>query len=501
MMSHRPPAARRPILLAALVALATIIAACTSQTSASDAGAHPKLGAAPAPPGGLTLPAIFVDPQGSALDGRGVPCASDLNTGTQATCGGAGTGPLKTWAGVTQLWGCSNVFACYPVLRQNTTITFLSSHTDNTDPVPFTPVLANGAWAAIVGNLGTAQVVVAGVLANVTAKTRATPQLLQASVTNGDGGGGLTGTATAPNLIVNATHSSKAWTNAVVSGSTYSISQPLSPIAIGSYAGVATEVDTWANGDTVTAYTPVAVNIVKVAPQIVDFNASTFGSAVYLQNLNILDPSGATNDTSEFGRGVVALDIQSQRFIAMASAYIDGPISFVNGSTGWGFVDTWMNGGISGGPQAATSSLPSIFGGIPRAVSAQAYIDYDAYILTNSTAYQTGFVYVNSGRTLTFNGSSGVAGANSGNFWGTGTVNASGDCRVSYPAGSGKGASTFVGVTLNANGQTKSCLDVPSAAATFSTCNVTLSAANLDSNLGTTTGCLVGPGSAFCNAP
>lgn len=72
MLTHRLPAARRPILLAVLVALAVILAACTPQPSTSDAGTHPKLGAAPAPPGGLTIPALFVDPQGSALDGRGV---------------------------------------------------------------------------------------------------------------------------------------------------------------------------------------------------------------------------------------------------------------------------------------------------------------------------------------------------------------------------------------------------------------------------------------------
>ena len=490
---------RTAAAFAVLCIAALCLSACAPTTPQTQDTTHHRVGSAldqPFPNEWQTG-AWWVDP--ANVTG----CANDNNTGTSATCtAGTNVGPLASWQGLNVLkWGCRGSPAGCPRLRQNTTITFLSSHSSNADPVVFVPTLEAGAWAAIVGNLGTAQTTISsGVLANITAKNRSTPQLLQASVTNGDGGTGLAPTGNVPQLIINTTHPSRAWTNVVVTGSTYSITEPLVAIAAGAYAGTATEVDTWANGDVVAVYNPVSVDLVRVAPLVGD-NSGSFSNGVYLETLVAYDPGGATNDLVEIGRSVVATDVNFARSIALQATYSDGPISFSPTNAGWGCIDCWVNGAIVGGPSPYGSPMPAVFGGRETVNAYGAYVDYDAILANNSSAYQVGNVFVISGKTLSFTGSSAITGVGSGTIWGTGTVNAAGDCRVSYPAGASKAAATFTGVTLNANGQTKTCLEVPSSASAFATCNTTLSAANLDTNLGATAGCLVGPGAAFCNSP
>jgi hypothetical protein len=73
---------------------------------------------------------------------------------------------------------------------------------------------------------------------------------------------------------------------------------------------------------------------------------------------------------------------------------------------------------------------------------------------------------------------------------------------ISYIAGAGGAVSSFAGTTIYVNVQkTKVCLGVPTVSA-LGACNLTLSAAQLDANLGATAGCMYVPGQAsYCNAP
>lgn len=500
---------------AVLAVLVLVLSACVPTSTSSgpppSPEQHHKVGSPvdqPFPSEWNTA-AWWIDP------GNSSGCASDNNTGTSATCvTGTNTGPLLTWGNLqVQKWGCrGNPIGC-PRLRQNTTITFLSSQSGNTDPIVNLPQLEAGAWEAIVGNLGVAQTLTSTTLASVTAKNRATPQLLQAAFSGSalDGGSYTPAVSqTSSQLIVNTTHPSRAWLNAQVSGSTYSVSQPLAAIAAGAYASTATEVDTWANSDAVTIYQPVSLNIVRVQPTVADNNAS-ISTAVYLQTFSQLDPQGAGYDPSYIGSRVVITDsMMAGRWVVLDSTSQDGVASLSNGA-GWGLVNVYMGIGMIGGPTAIAGNAAAFFGGVVAATNASTLpgtvFDFDSIVRGPTSAYSAGNVFVASGPTCggscwTYAGSSGIAGRGNGEFWGAGTVNAAADCRVSYPAGAGKAAATFVGVTLTVNGGTKGCIMNPAAASAFATCNTTLSAANLDSNCGATTPCCItGAGPAFCNAP
>jgi hypothetical protein len=219
-----------------------------------------------------TVPAWFVN-RSTGSDGN--------------TCTTSGS-PCKTYAEIAARWGTYS-----PRLRQNTTITFLApGETDGTDPVYFNPYVENHAQVKVVCPLdGTTQVGSAVTLASVTAKVRATPQLLQADLGSADAGASLTTNL----LLVNATHPSSAWTYKVVSGTIFSLSQPLllpvDPFGI----SFPSEVDTWANGDTVNVYNPVKINLVQVKPVFSDENNYPDGGAglqqaLIIQNCTIFDP-------------------------------------------------------------------------------------------------------------------------------------------------------------------------------------------------------------------
>ena len=79
--------------------------------------------------------------------------------------------------------------------------------------------------------------------------------------------------------------------------------------------------------------------------------------------------------------------------------------------------------------------------------------------------------------------------------------NAANYSRIKYTTGAGGAVATFVNTGgLQINGQTLSCLGVPSVGTPTFTCNITVSPTNLDANLGATSGCLFTEGGgAFCN--
>ena len=361
----------------------------------------------------LTQAAWYIDPA-NGYDGY---------NGTSATFTSGVTGPLKTWAHLVSLWGTYS-----PRLRQNTTITFVTGHTDNTDPVYFNPYLEAGAYAVIQGTLGAAQQIATGTLGTVTAKNRTTPQLLNAILTSGLSVG---------QLIVNATHSSRAWLYKNVTGNTWAISQPLAPISIPSLSA-ATEVDTWTTGDTYTVYQPVQVNIAQVNPNYTDYS-SGFNTGVFLYQLQVFDPRGATDDLLTLGQsGVAIMESGVQRVISQ-----EYNNQFLANNV-------WTNCDLAGGAYISGFARTIISAGMLRSaggflVANAVSLDKDviiATLATTDTGGNYGTVYIESGKTLTVGAASTTTFTGTPVIWGLGTFLIVGTGRVQYPGGSA--TTTFV---------------------------------------------------------
>jgi hypothetical protein len=156
--------------------------------------------------------------------------------------------------------------------------------TDNTDPVNIMPYIENAAQITIVCPIdGTTQIGTTVTLGSVTAKNRATPQLLQADL-------GVSGAIS--QFVQNTTigKSSSAWVYKNIAGTVFSLSQPLTTPTLPN--GAVSEVDTWANTDTVNLYAPVSVNIVSLTPHFTDVNAAA-NNYLWVKNCALYDP-GAT---------------------------------------------------------------------------------------------------------------------------------------------------------------------------------------------------------------
>ena len=252
-------------------------------------------------PGWYAAGTINIDPQN--VEGT----SSDANAGTST-----GTA-LRTWAEAVRRWGSTA-----PALSVATAITFLSSHTNGTDPVVFIPTVSGNVQVSI---QGAAPASVAAVFTRNTAKSRAagTNALLTGSFSAGAPAQGK--------LVQNTTagKSSRAWIAATDGGANWKISQPLTPGAIGGAVG--TEVDTWTSTDTVDILTPVAVNIVLVGM------SEDLAQQGVIYQLTIFDPAGAGNSTVEISGNWGTLEVSSQRNVLYSDAPIDVTQNITNSLT------------------------------------------------------------------------------------------------------------------------------------------------------------------------
>jgi hypothetical protein len=326
------------------------------------------------------IPNWWIDPVGG----------SDTNNGTSTLT------PLRTWKRLTQLWGTVS-----PVLNQNTTITFLSAHDDNSDPVVFTPITAF--TVAIVAAAPT--VVTSGVvLASVTPKSTVvgSNSLLIAD---------LGATAAVGQLVQNTTlgKESRAWVYANISGTIYSLTQPLTLQSVGSPSS--TNVDTWGDGDTVDLLTPIAVNISLFGP-----NFTTSAGAGYLFQITCLDP--APSSLMSVGP-ITLMDCFSYRQITAAPAQVAQSVT-INLSNVYTNAGCDIIGGLQvtagGGNVFASYTLTgqgsfqndhifggwSMYGGIGIA---QCYLD-NSIILVNGSIALFGILYGSLGGGVELQGSS-----------------------------------------------------------------------------------------------
>jgi len=324
-------------------------------------------------PTSWTQPTWFIDP----VNGL------DTNTGfTSSTA-------IKTWARLVALWGTNS-----PVLAQNTTITFLSSHVDNTDPVTFRPYIAKGALVSIQGTAPT--VIQAGVvLAATTAKNRAAGANSLLITTLGAGG-------SVGQLIANTTagKASRAWAYKSLGGNSFSLTQPLAPMVVGTPTAPA-EVDTWANGDTVNLLQPVNVNIAQFEPFYIDFNGALTNAATIYQ-LTIFDPQGVGKDSCQLGESVNVFECLCQRILVLNATsdhpvLVSNQINFLNGGGALYYGPTIIVGG------AWLTTMPFqglLVGGAANSVFDGDFILGKAATVQSAAGFSLAFVFLDAPLTI-----------------------------------------------------------------------------------------------------
>lgn len=430
-----------------------VIAACqpTARTLGASGGT-----ASPIIPASWTVAAWFIDPANSS------GTASDSNN-----CTTSATACL-TWHQINDVrWGCQGSPIGCPRLQQTTAIEFLSSQSTNADLVYFFPTIENGAVVQIFGPLGASQQIASGVLSNVTAKNRATPQLLLAQ----------SGVTAVGQLVVNSTHPSRAWAYKLSSGAIYSMTEPETPVVIpSSQFACASEVDTWTNGDSVVVYQPVKINIAAVSPIFEGFG--TNNAPVYIYNIAIADLAAAANITAISGSVLWESSISKQ--MAATPALSPQPLTQCN---------AFMSSNVSSFISSTGGSTPPLFfkaGAMTGVNSLTNTGFFDDIILAGQTGIGSSFsggsgagafvavgIYIETAKTLTissqFNGTNTI-------FWGPGTLNVTGSGRLVYTST----ATANLLTTLQLNGST-------TAHSIFTTANVdtpcggiTINKANLD---------------------
>lgn len=215
------------------------------------------------------VPHWYIDP------GNSTAVASDVNGCVSAAA------PCRTYAEIGRRWGTPA-----PTLHQATVVEFLSDQSDLSDPIVWRPLLASGGQAYIMGQLvpiGTAT------LLAVTPKSHVDGAPLRVTASNIPAQGAI-GT-----LLVNATHSAQGWVDSTSSGTSLTLTQPFSSaIAIppALFPNLPSEVDTYAEGDTVIFEVPTKVYLADFEPLGWAGTSSLQGILSFVGNVWVPDPLG-----------------------------------------------------------------------------------------------------------------------------------------------------------------------------------------------------------------
>jgi hypothetical protein len=396
-------------------------------------------------------PTWFIDPQNVT------GLAADTNSGLTSST------PVLTWQkGVIAKMGTFS-----PRLRQNTTFQFLSSHTNNSDPVIFRPFIENGAVVIIrgdtLGNVGAPQIAT-GVLSAVAAKNRATPQALNATL-----GGGATG-----QLLVNSTRNARCWIDRNTAGTTFNLSQPFTPatLPLNAFTGI-TQNNAFANNDVWTTFQPTRINLVDIRPVIVDFNAAST-NLLQIYQCQGFDPSagGAFGNALYLNDQVAVVEAQMLRIVNVVDSQNAGGLTtaaiFFNCSGG--AISSHNCLAIVGGPGAGVESGNNIapvavIGGVIGATNFPGAVWLDSDVIVGAASVigggQLGLVMIDTGVTLSVTRDTDARTtantlASSIIVWGAGTIDVKGSSVMALIAGAGAAAAEFpsAGFTLRLNGGT-----------------------------------------------
>jgi hypothetical protein len=470
------------------------IAACTGPTGkwfCKNVAKPTVLAASTSPilPISWTNPAWFVDPANSSTT------ASDNNDCVTAIT------PCLTYNEInSHRWGCTgNPVAC-PRLQQNTSITWLSSVSNASDIVYFTPAIESGSFANLNCAIPTGT---AGVLSNVTAggaPTRTALFLAQAP-----------GVTVAGSMLINTTHPGVAWAVSVSSGSIWRWSQPTArTVTPAAFATPPAEVTTWVNGDSVNMITPSQMTNVAfglVSPFDANYGAGNTSGITYVNDCRFFSENASA--LVRFNENVAPQENNIERSFQVTKAgegtgfalgywfnnYIDGPFAGLRGASN----GTILTGGVIAASQthiddciidndvvfSNSGGTSTFIGTSPDNSSADSSIGA-AFIDTAKNIFVTSSV-------------SAISLFTSSVIYGPGTLSATGSGRIKYGGGAGKATSTFTNGTLNINGQSIGCINIGSAAVNTAPCNLAVSASIMDANLGTTPGCLYSGMNGFCN--
>lgn len=424
----------------------------------------------PITPPSWTVPSWYIDPANSTA------CASDSNSGTSATCGTTGIGPLASWRELyVHRWQCFGGPANCPALPQNTTVQFLSAQSVQADTISASVGLNADNYLLVQCPLQAANVVASGTLNAVTAKNRGSNQALTSSFTL------TSGSVAQSDLVVNTTHAARAWI--IGSSSPYLLTQPIAsptiPIAQAVFNPTLTEVDTWAHSDAVTVYAPTTIYVGRVSANIAGFDASLSGG-LYFQTCNFGIPGG-TFEHVNFGPHVVALESSSSSEVivsqenALLNTYIGSPASGVSMTT------------LTGAGTTESAAISVYAGGTVGQVSfvASMLMDYD-YVLSGGVADNVngmGYVYADTSNVV--NVSEFAAGyiepeGSGGNIlYGPGSLTVYGRLQYHTPA-SGAGGSLPISGGIQISGSANACSN---AAGTIA-CGISITAAHLDAAAG-----------------
>jgi hypothetical protein len=412
-------------------------------------------------PQSWTVPAWFIDPKNSTN------AANDSNTCTTAA------DPCLTFAGVSSKWG---TYA--PRLRQNTTITFLSSHSDDADPVYLRPFIESGALVMVRGALGPAQLVAPGTLSNVMAKNRPAGQLLRATLPLGAAPG---------QLVINTAKSSRAWVyRSAGTPADWFLSQPLEP-AIVPGADINTfpiEDDGWANGDPISLYQPVMVDLVEAKPTLVDSVATSNNLTFY--QLGVLAPNSPFADL-RLNSSVYFVETSIGRATTLGMTGANLLPAFVNvdfaSDAILGYQDPYVHVAVVGG-QLRT---PGFFGDWRGADIVNDFIvgggaGVGGGVMMSGGGYGT--VFVDATIDLTFGAGPVVVPASfnpsADVIWGPGAVSLILNTRAEYPPGLNQAQKTFLQTGgLLINGSPSACAVDPTQPLSLR-CGIALTPANLD---------------------
>jgi hypothetical protein len=293
------------------------LATTTWKARASTEGSG-AVGASAYNPGWYAAGTLFVDPQNTS------GAASDAKTGRTA---GA---PLLTYAEVARRWGSTA-----PTLSVDTQIKFLSSHTDNSDPVSWSPMMLKGAIPSIIGTIATT----AAVFTRSAAKNRA------AGANSALAGSFSAGAPAAGVLVHNTTAAkdSRAFLYKTAGGANWTVCQPLVTQTI-PQAALPAELDMWATNDTVELLALTAVNLIDFSPLIVDYNGA-FDDLGYLQAITVFDPGGLNLSPVYIGTNVYCADVAFQRAI-----YANSTSASILTAQSWGppvFANCFFGGGLN----------------------------------------------------------------------------------------------------------------------------------------------------------
>jgi hypothetical protein len=229
-------------------------------------------------------------------------------------------------------WLCAGNPLMCPRLAQSTTVTFLSSQSTATDPVYLSPAIEGTAsYIVVQGVLGAAQAVCTTTLGTITAKNRATPQLLKTTFASCAG-------AAIGQIVVDTTHPSVAWIYSSGGGGAWNMTQPVTPNSPSASIATTPTLVNWTNGtnsgDAVTVYTPVNVNIVSALPTLAQTDQATFANGLFLYRLNAWTINGSGNDNMNLNGNVQIMESRAQRTVVtvgLSNATAGAYNSFLSG--------------------------------------------------------------------------------------------------------------------------------------------------------------------------